>query len=424
MANGFSKTEMVFFEEVIEGFEPNNLTVRNVNQYKPPMQSVERSGLTVRRPYPYHVTDASGLDVSGSYADLTELTVPTGLSTSNIKNVPFTLTATQRNDPRRLSEAAKAAVIDLSAQVDTDVQNTVRMYGSIVCAETGNFDDYDALSKGDTALMEREVPQSEARCLALNPRAANAMAGNLAGRNNLDGRPLTTYERATLPPVAGFDTLRANVIQSLTGSSSSGVLVDGADQNVTPVEFDTSSSLGAGEVDDPRYSVLTVDAAHGMVAGDAFTIAGVYSVGALTKKSTGQLQTFRVISVATNDLTISPAIIPADGTAAQERYATVSTTPADNAAITIINTATTQPSVFWTKPGVELMVGELDVSELGNNVDIMTETTDSGLTIVFARQGGIDDLSAKYRLTLWCKAHVVQPQKCGIYLPGQGAAVG
>lgn len=424
MANGFSKTEMVFFEQVIEGFEPNNITVRNTTMYKPPATQVERSGLTVRRPVPYHVTDASGLDVSSSYGDLDEMTVPTGLSATNIKNVPFTLSALERNDPRRLSEAADAAVIDLSSQIDTDVQNTVKLYGSIVCAETGNFANYDALSKGDTALMEREVKQSEARCLALNPRAANAMAGNIAGRDNLDGRPLTTYERATLPPVAGFDTLRANIIQSLAGSSVTGVTVSGANQHADPVPFDTTTALTGDQVDDIRYSTLEVSAAT-LVNGDCFTIANVNSVGKLSRKDTGQLQTFRVISGGgTTTLTISPAIIPADGDAAQERYATCTTTPANLAAITIINTDTTQPSVFWTKPAVEIMVGELDTGDLGSNVDIMMETTDSGIPIIFARQGDIDDLSAKYRLTCWTKAHVLMPEKAGIYLPNQNAAVG
>ncbi|MEW8120068.1 MAG: P22 phage major capsid protein family protein [Candidatus Thiodiazotropha sp.] len=424
MAHSFSKTERIFFETVIEGFDPNNITVKNVNQYKPSAQAVERSGLTVRRPYPYQVNNATGLDVSSSYKDLTELTCPVSLAASDIKNVPFTLSAFERNDERRLREAAVAATQDLSSQVDTDVQNTIATRGSIVTAETGNFDTYLKLSKGDTALMEREVQQSTSRSLVLNPRAANAMASDIAGRNNLDGRPLTTYERATLPPVAAFNTLRANVIQNISGSASSGVTVNGASQSVTPVAFDSTGTLAAGTVDDPRYSVLTVSAAHGLVAGDCFTLAGVNSIGAISKKDTGQLQTFRVISVSTNDLTISPAIIPADGTDAQVRYATVTTTPANGAAVTVVNTDDTQPSIFFTRPSVEVFVGELETSELAQSMAVMSETTDSGISIIFARQGSIDDLSAKYRLTCWTKAHVLQPQHCGIMLPNQNAAVG
>ena len=241
MANDFSKAEMVFWETVLEGFDPNNIAARNCSIYRPPMQQVERSGLTVRRPYPMQTEGATGLDVSSAYEDVFELTCPVSLSTSDIKNVPFTLSALERNDPVRLQRAAVGATQRLSSLVDTDIQDAIRLRGSIVVAETGTFDDYTKLSKGDTALMEREVSQASARHLLLNPRSANAMAGNIAGRDNLDGRPLTTYERATLPPVAGFNTLRANVISNLSGSSSSGVTVNGANQHVTPVAFDSST---------------------------------------------------------------------------------------------------------------------------------------------------------------------------------------
>lgn len=424
MANGFSKTDHIFWEEVVEGFDPNNIMARNVSIFKPSSQLVERSGLTVRRPYPYIADSSTGLDVSSDYKDLVDLTVPISLSDSDIKNHAFKLTAHDRNDPMRLKKAAKAATQKLSSLVDTDVQNTAAQQFSIVAAETGQFDTYTKLSKGDTALLERELDQATARHLVLNPRAANQMGGDLASRNNLDGQPLTTYERATLPPVAGFNTLRANVIQNIAASASAGVTVNGANQSATPVAFDSSGTLSAGQIDDPRRSVLNVSAAHGMVAGDAFTIAGVNSVGMISKKDTGQLQTFRVISVATNALTISPAIIPADGTGSQIPYATVTTTPANAAAITLINTDAAQPSVFFAEPAVEIFVGELDTSELEGSMSVMSETTDSGIHIIFVKQGAIDDLSAKYRLTCWTKAHVLDTQQGGIYLPGQNAAVG
>lgn len=424
MANGFSKTEMIFWENVVEGFDPNNLTAKNVSTYKPGMQNVERSGLTVRRPYPYIAESTSGLDVSSDYKDLVDLTVPISLSLSDIKNHAFKMTATDRNDSDRLKNAAMAATQALSSKVDTDVQNTIAMHASLVAAETGQFDNYDKLSKGDTALMEREASAAVAKNLILNPRAANAMAGNLAGRNNLDGQPLSTYERATLPPVAGFDTLRANVIQNLAAGAGSGVTVSGANQHATPVAFDSSGSLASGEIDDPRRSVLTVSASHGMVAGDAFTIAGVNSIGMISKKDTGQLQSFRVISVSGNNLTVSPAIIPADGTGPQVPYATVTTTPADAAAITTLNTAASQPSIFYQQPAVEIFCGSLDTDGMGDNVQVMREVTDSGIEIIFAREGSIDDLSAKYRLTCWTKAHVLDPQQAGLYLPNQGASFG
>ena len=425
MANGFSKAEMVFWEQILVGFDANNITARNVSMYRPSAQAVERSGLTVRRPYPYIGREVTGLDVSASYQDMSEITCPVSLSDSDIRNHPFRLTAHDRNDPVRLRRIADASVQILSTMVDKDVQDTIATRGSVVVAETAQFDTYTKLSKGDTALMERETPQSTTRNLVLNPRAANAMAGDLAARQFLDGRPLSAYERASLPPIAGMNTFRANVIQQIASSASAGVTVNGANQGVTPVPFNSTGTLGAGEVDDPRSQVLVVSAASGLKLGDAITIAGVNSVGAISKKDTGQLQTFRVLALAGNNATITPAIIPANGAnESQKQYATVTVEPANGAAITIINTATSQPSIFFARESVEIFSSELDTDDLGSNVSVMSEVTDSGIPILFARQGEIDDLSARYRLTVWTKAHVLQPQQAGVMLPGQGAAVG
>ena len=53
MANAFSKEEIVFFEQVLEGFNPNNITARQVMKYMPPSTVFERSALKTFRPIPY-----------------------------------------------------------------------------------------------------------------------------------------------------------------------------------------------------------------------------------------------------------------------------------------------------------------------------------------------------------------------------------
>mgnify|MGYP001953254937 CR=1 FL=1 len=45
--------ERVFFEQVLEGFDPNNITARQVSNYMAPPMVFERAGLTVHRPIPY-----------------------------------------------------------------------------------------------------------------------------------------------------------------------------------------------------------------------------------------------------------------------------------------------------------------------------------------------------------------------------------
>ena len=127
-----------------------------------------------------------------------------------------------------------------------------------------------------------------------------------------------------------------------------------------------------------------------------------------------------------NDLTISPAIIPKDqaGTAF-DKYANVTITPADGANITVLNTATAQPSIFWCKDAVEMFHGKLNVDDMtGGGVSVMKETTDSGIEIVFLKESSLDLLSTKYRLSCWMRPHVLEPTMAGIYLPNQAAAFG
>lgn len=424
MANDFTSSEQIFFEDVIAGFDSNNITARNVQLYEPGMQAVERSGLTVRRPIPMIAETTTGRDVSSDYKDVLELTVPSTLAESDIINHPFKLNAIELNDATRRKRAARAAAQGLGAKIDTVTSERVINYGSLVATETGDFTDYDALAKGETALMEREVNAMSDRCLVLNPRMARKMANELASRATDNSRDRSAYERSMLPAVGGFETLKANVLTAVSGSSSSGVTVNGANQRKTPTVFDGTNTAAA----DNRYGTLTVSASHGLVAGDCFTIAGVYSIGMITKKSTGQLQTFRVISVATNDLTISPAIIPADYTAggtAFAKYGNVSTTPANSAAITVLNTDDAQPSIFWCKDAVEIFHGRLNLDDFAaGGVSVMKEVTDSGIEVYFLKSADIDTLEVKYRLSCWAAPNVLEPQMCGLYLPNQNAAFG
>lgn len=65
----------------------------------------------------------------------------------------------------------------------------------------------------------------------------------------------------------------------------------------------------------------------------------------------------------------------------------------------------------------------LDVNDMGDNVAVQTATLDSGIELIFARNGDIHDLSAKYRMTYWARPHVINPMKCGVLLPNQGATL-
>jgi len=418
MANDFSQTVDIFFEQVVQGFEAANVSSRNVSMYKPEVGALALSGQTFHRPMPLMLETADGRDVSAAYKDMVELTVPSTLTESHLRNVPVSLTGVQLNNPHIMKNAVDSAVIQLSNKLDTLVADKIATYGTLVVTSGTNIDTYDEAAEADAIMLEQQASKGM-RVMLLNPRMAKNLAGDLAGRQTMTGAPMSAYERSTLPPIAGFDTFRSDYGKTITGSALTGDLVAGANQNYTPVSKD-ANDLPV----DNRTMTLTVDdgaaGATGLVAGDCFTIAGVYSVGHINKQSTGQLKTFRVISAGTNDVVIAPAIIPADGTGAQVAYANVNTTPADNAAITILNTTTKPASVFYEKGAVEIVHAELDTSSFeADGKKIRRAITDSGVQIIMMSDSNIDTLVTKYRMFIWANVEVLNYELAGVMLEAQ-----
>jgi hypothetical protein len=414
MANDFSSKVDIFFEEVVSGFEATNVSAKNVSMYKPNAGALAEGGQTFYRPMPMLTEVVDGRDMSSSYNDLTELTVPSTLTESHIRNVPVSLTGVDLNNPHMQKNIVDATNIMLSNKVDTLVADAIATYGTLAVIQSGNIDTYDEAAEADALMLEQQASKGM-RCMYLNPRMAKNLAGNLAGRGTMNQAPMDAYTRSQLPPIAGFDTFRVDYGKSITGSSASGYLVNGANQHTTP-----AASSGGLPVDN-RTQTLTVDTGSNAAVGDAFTIAGVYAVGHINKQSTGQLKTFRILAIDGADWTIAPAIVPADGAnQSQKDYANVNTTPADNAAITVLNTTTKPASVFFEKDAVEIIHADFNTEPFeASGKKVRKATTDSGIQIVMLSDSNIDTLVAKYRMFVWANVEVLNYELAGIMLEGQ-----
>ena len=121
------------------------------------------------------------------------------------------------------------------------------------------------------------------------------------------------------------------------------------------------------------------------------------------------------------NLTIAPAIIPADGSAqSQKDYANVTTTPADNAAITVLNTTTKPASVFFEKDAIEIIHADFNTEPFeSTGKKVRKATTDSGIQIVMLSDSSIDTMVAKYRMFAWANVEVLNYELAGIMLEGQ-----
>lgn len=189
--------------------------------------------------------------------------------------------------------------------------------------------------------MDEMAVLSDGRSMVMNPAAHYSIAGNQLTLDSVGAMGKSAYERAQVGYVAGFDTFSTQNVQSHTTGAHGGTpLVNGASQNVT---YANATGANTQSLITDGWTASTAV----LKAGDVFTIAGVKAVnpvpgeGTTGKTVMPYLQQFTVISDATSDgtgnatLTISPAIITSGP------FQTVDAAPADNAAITVLGTAST-----------------------------------------------------------------------------------
>lgn len=182
------------------------------------------------------------------------------------------------------------------------------------------------------------------------------------------------FKEGYMGRAAGFDWEESTILPSHVRGAGAGYLVAGAGQ------------VGAA---------LTVDTGTGAVKqGDVFTIAGVFSVHPETKASTGVLQQF----VATADaatgatsLAISPAIVTTGG--AQN----VSGSPADNAVITFLGTASTAvgTSMLYQEGAFAFATADLVMPQ---GVDFSAREVFDGVSMRIVRQYDINSDAFPCRL--------------------------
>lgn len=423
MANTFTKEEKVAFDDLLEGFNDALVMSALVNQYNLGDQEAERGSDVIWRPVPYIAQSYTGLDQTGNFGDTVQLSVPAQIGTVQSSN--FTLNATELRDPSQAGLKTAAARQKLASDINVALMNTAANEGTVFIKRSAAASGYDDIAEADATFNERGV-QMDSRYIALSSRDYNSMAGNLAERQTMQGKPTRAYEDSYVGQVAGFETHKLDYANSLTAAAGVGVTVNGASQNYTPVSTTTSANgLNQTNVDN-RYQNLDITVTSGTVkVGDAFTIAGVNSVHHITKGDTGEAMTFRVTGIVsggggTGTIQISPPIVTNDvtATANDEQYKNCSATPANGAAITFLNTVTGSVNPFWRKDAIELLPSRL-IMPANSGMDTMSGTTDQGVTVLMTRQGAIETMKVRYRLDVFFGTVMTCPEQAGIMMFSQ-----
>ena len=419
MASDFTKQERVMFDDMIEGFDDMLVIAKGAETYTPPNpEDMARAGDEFWLSAPQISASFDGFDQSGNFGGITELSVPVRIGYH--KSVPVQLSAKEMRVQSAMDRKGKSAKQRLASDVNLALFNTVALQGSIFVKRTTAPTGFDDVALADAAMTERGIPIDD-RMMFLAPRVYNGMASNLANRATDNRRDLDAYAKASIGDIAGFDTYKNDQSIRLAAATGGAVLVNGANQRTVPAST-TTAGTGEAANKDNRYTDLAVDGGTyaNIKTGDAFTITGVNSLHMITKQDTGQLMTFRVVGKSSAGvIRIYPAIVDAaEGSAASIEYANVSAAPADNAALTWLNTTAAELNPFFRRESLLLIPGSFSVNA-GDGWLVQSATTDLGINITYTRQGEINDLSTKARWDIDFGTALVNPDQAGVEMFGQ-----
>lgn len=355
--------------------------------------------LKVRRPVEYTVR--SGATYSAQ--DVTETSVDLTVATQ--RGIDFEFTSDELTmDIDSFSERyIKPGMVRLANEIDyllynaayQAVANQVGTAGTtpataLVYLQAGEKLDYFA------------TPRDDQRCMVLNPAAHAASVDGLKGLFAPSSKIGEQYEKGLLGmDVLGFDFYMSQNVRTHTVGPLGGTpLVNGASQSITTGWAATASLITDG---------WTAAAANRLKAGDIFTIANVYAVNPITKQSTAQLQQFVVTADVSSDglgnltAVIAPAIISAGA------YQNVNSVPADNAALTVVGTASTgyPINLAFHKSAIALVTADL---QMPRGVDMASRANQDGMSLRFTRQWDVTDDKFKSRFDVLFGYKVLRPE--------------
>tara|TARA_R110000868_G_scaffold37238_3_gene131938 strand:+ start:86 stop:1360 length:1275 start_codon:yes stop_codon:yes gene_type:complete len=423
MANAFSKEEIVAFENILEGFNDALILSKNITIYNTNGVTMERARDTMWRPQPYiaqSFTRTVGSSIASSVSTMTQLSVPSTLGFSPCS--AWEMNALELRDALQEGRLGDSAKQKLASDINLSVMDLAAAQGTLVVDVATAAGTYDNIALCDSIMNEQGV-MSEDRYLALSSRDYNGMAGNLAvaTRSFTGNKSSNAYERSFVGEVASFSTYKLDYANRCAANAATPTIAtNGAQVRYVP-QATTTSVAGVLNVDN-RYQTVTVSTTTGTVAGDAFTIDGIEAVHHITKRSTGELKTFRVIEILTGTtMIISPPIIGANSTPtdAELQYQNVEVVSTSaTAPINFLNIAATNINPFWRKDSIELLPGRYAVPD-GAGVDVMRASTDQGIELVMTKRFDPLTFQTLYTLDTLYGVVMTNPEMAGILLFNQ-----
>lgn len=322
MSNTF-KTTSWMAKETLRHFETSCTLPKHVSKHyaKEYTNAVMRPGTTISIPKPARFAVTSG--ATASFPDITEESVDLTVAQYNTSFAPTSIEMTTAVSKDQFSERyLKPMAIALASKVDTEGYAAIltKVWNAVGTPATAPTAVSTALD-GKAKIKLMSAPKEDL-AVVLNPQAEAKLLDAMKGLLNPQSDIAKQYQSGNLGMAYGMKWNADELVGTRTVGTQGGTpLIDGASQ------------VGA--------SILTKGWSNSITnvirAGDIFTIAGVYSVNPVTKVSTGVLQQFVVTANANSGASTGPATISiSPSIVISGTTQTVSGSPADNAALTVL----------------------------------------------------------------------------------------
>ena len=397
MANSILTIDMIT-RKALEILENNLVITRNVNRQYDDSFAVNGakigSTLRIRLPDRALVTDGAALQVQDDNEQFTTLTVA---SQKHI-GVNFTTAELTLQLDDFAERVLKPRISQLAASIDADVANAYKsIYATVGTPGTTPATSL-VLLQAQQKLNENAAVMSP-RYATVNPAANAGLVEGMKGLFNPTDTVSRQFKNGMMGTgVLGFDEV--NMSQSIK-------------VHTTGTRSTTDTILVNGAVSTQGQATISIDGGTGsatVVAGDVFTIAGVYAVNPQTRESTGSLQQF--VCTATNTASsgswTSIAISPAIYTSASA-LATVDSFPADNAAVTFVGTASTgyPQNLIYHKDAITFATADLLMPQ---GVDMAARANHNGISLRVVRQYDINNDRMPCRIDVLYGFGTIRPQ--------------
>lgn len=429
MANTFGKTQMaVLWDEVASTTDMNRTLSKDLDFYNPSALMEEGRTATdkdvstsdtftnqqdqewIPQEYRFNVTD--GIDSSSTtISDLTDRYIP--VRRNRAQHIVATLNTKDLRDPQRRKKKIAGMARELANAVDIFAYQTMIDQASMVVTSTSDFAYTDAIA-AENLMLNRGLSGYNKKLFLSNPHyqevAESLGANQYYGAEGGKSITADALERAYIPNLATFNTMRSDYITNLAANTTSGLTVNGAQSHTI------ATNGSAGFFQDNRSMTLNItgNTPTNFPIGTKFTIAGVNALNEETRTDNGALQTFTVIGTGTGTAVIQPAIV-----ISPSPYANCSAQAGAAAAIAILNNVQDAPSLFYTPESTVIVPGILPPPPEDGGVGSVEATTEQGLPMRLTWNYDLDTEVYKCKALIYYDVQVIYPNQLGVILDNQ-----